>query len=443
LTVEDNGKKRVAVTGIGMVTPLGNDASTTWKALVDGKSGIARIASFDPSGFPTRIAAEVKGFDVDAVGDRKLLKYAVPFARFALAAADEAIRDAGIRPAPATAERWGLVSGSGMMTAEFAFLERFRKEFAADGEIDDAKLGREGEGRSFMSSPEFTRHQSVTAQALLHRRFGIRGYSANVHTACASGGQALGLAMRLIRRGQAECVLAGGYDSMITPVGLTGFCLLTALSTDNDEPERASRPFDRTRNGFVLGEGAAFLVLEQWRAARERGAKIYAELAGEGNSLSSYRITDSHPSGDGPIQSMRWALRDAGETTETIDYVNAHGTSTQMNDLCETNAMKAVFGERAGEVAVSSTKGQTGHLIAAAGAVEGAICALAIRDSKIPMTANLTDPDPQCDLDYVPGAPRDKKVDVALSNSFGFGGSNSSVIFRSPERSERSGGSHE
>lgn len=443
MILEDNGKKRVAVTGIGMVTPLGNDAPTTWTALVDGKSGIAPIASFDPSGFPTRIAAEVKGFDADVVGDRKLLKYAVPFTRFALAAAEEAIRDAGIRPAPATAERWALVSGSGMMTAEFSFLERFRKEFAPDGEIDYAKLGREGVGRGFMSSPEFARHRTVTAQALLHRRFGIRGYSANVHTACASGGQALGLALRLIRCGQADCVLAGGYDSMITPVGLTGFCLLTALSTDNDEPERASRPFDRTRNGFVLGEGAAFLVLEQWRAARERGATIYAELAGEGNSLSSYRITDSHPSGDGPIQSMRWALRDAGETTETVDYVNAHGTSTQMNDLCETNAMKAVFGDRAGEVAVSSTKGQTGHLIAAAGAVEGAICAMAIRDSKIPMTANLTEPDPQCDLDYVPGAPRDKKIDVALSNSFGFGGSNSSVIFRSPERSERRGGSHE
>jgi beta-ketoacyl-acyl-carrier-protein synthase II len=443
LIVKDNGKRRVAVTGIGMVTPLGNDAPTTWKALVDGKSGIAGIASFDPSGFPTRIAAEVKGFSADVVEDRKLLKYAVPFTTFALAAADEAIRDAGIRPTLATAERWGLVSGSGMMTAEFAFLERFRREFAADGEIDYAKLGREGVGRGFMSSPEFARHQTVTAQALLHRRFGIRGYSANVHTACASGGQALGLAMRLIRRGQADCVLAGGYDSMITPVGLTGFCLLTALSTDNDEPEKASRPFDRTRNGFVLGEGAAFLVLEKWQAARERGATIYAELAGEGNSLSSYRITDSHPSGDGPIQSMRWALRDAGETTETVDYVNAHGTSTQMNDLCETNAMKAVFGDRAREVAISSTKGQTGHLIAAAGAVEGVICTLAIRDSKVPMTANLTDPDPQCDLDYVPGAPRDKKVDVALSNSFGFGGSNSSVIFRSPERSERRAESHE
>jgi 3-oxoacyl-(acyl-carrier-protein) synthase len=243
--------------------------------------------------------------------------------------------------------------------------------------------------------------------------------------------------MRLIHDGQADYVLAGGYDSMITPVGMAGFCLLTALSTDNDEPQRASRPFDRTRTGFVLGEGAAFLVLEDWQKARERGATIYAELAGEGNSLSSYRITDSHPSGDGPIQAMRWALEGAGETVEDVDYINAHGTSTQMNDLGETNAMKAVFGEAARKLAISSTKSQMGHLIAAAGAVEGAICVLAIRDSVVPMTANLTSPDPECDLDYVPEGPRKLKVDVAMSNSFGFGGSNSSILFRSPERAEQ------
>ncbi len=431
-------RRAVAITGMGMVTPLGNDAPSTWKALLDQESGIARIASFDPSGFPTQIAAEVKGFQIEeAVEAPKLLKYSVPFTAFALAAAEEAIRDSGIHPTPATASRWGLVGGSGMMTAEFEFLQRFQAEFAADGEVDYARLGKEGE--RFMSSPEFARHRTVTGQALLHRRFGIRGYSANVHTACASGGQALGLAMRLIRGGQADYVLAGGYDSMITPVGMTGFCLLTALSTDNDEPHRASRPFDRTRTGFVLGEGAAFLVLEDWQSARERGATIYAELAGEGNSLSSYRITDSHPSGDGPIQAIRWALEDAGATVEDVDYVNAHGTSTQMNDLGETNAIKAVFGEAATRLAISSTKSQMGHLIAAAGAVEAVICALAIRDSVVPMTANLTSPDPACDLDYVPEGPRKMRVDVALSNSFGFGGSNSSVLFRSPERTEQRG----
>ena len=429
-------RRAVAVTGIGMVTPLGNDAPSTWKALLDQKSGVARIASFDPSGFPTQIAAEVKGFRVEeAVEAPKLLKYTVPFTAFALAAAEEAIRDSGIHPTAATASRWGLVGGSGMMTAEFEFLQRFQAEFAADGEVDYARLGKEGE--RFISSPEFAKHRTVTGQALLHRRFGIRGYSANVHTACASGGQALGLAMRLIRGGQADYVLAGGYDSMITPVGLTGFCLLTALSTDNDEPHRASRPFDRTRTGFVLGEGAAFLVLEDWQKARERGATIYAELAGEGNSLSSYRITDSHPSGDGPIQAIRWALEDAGATVEEVDYVNAHGTSTKMNDLGETNAIKAVFGDAAKKIAVSSTKSQMGHLIAAAGAVEGVICVLAIRDSIVPMTANLTSPDPECDLDYVPEGPRKMRVDLALSNSFGFGGSNSSILFRSPEQAEQ------
>jgi 3-oxoacyl-[acyl-carrier-protein] synthase II len=434
--VSKEKRRAVAVTGIGMVTPLGNDAPSTWKALLDRESGIARITSFDPSGFPTQIAASVKGFKIkEAVESPKLLKYTLPFTAFALAAAEEAIRDSGIHPTVATARRWGLVGGSGMMTAEFEFLQRFQAEFAADGEVDYARLGREGE--RFISSPEFARHRTVTGQALLHRRFGIRGYSANLHTACASGGQALGLAMRLIHDGQADYVLAGGYDSMITPVGMAGFCLLTALSTDNDEPQRASRPFDRTRTGFVLGEGAAFLVLEDWQKARERGATIYAELAGEGNSLSSYRITDSHPSGDGPIQAMRWALEGAGETVEDVDYINAHGTSTQMNDLGETNAMKAVFGEAARKLAISSTKSQMGHLIAAAGAVEGAICVLAIRDSVVPMTANLTSPDPECDLDYVPEGPRKLKVDVAMSNSFGFGGSNSSILFRSPERAEQ------
>jgi 3-oxoacyl-[acyl-carrier-protein] synthase-1/3-oxoacyl-[acyl-carrier-protein] synthase II len=324
-----------------------------------------------------------------------------------------------------------------MMTTDFEYLRRFQREFAADGEIDLARFGREGE--RFISSPEFVRHRAVAGQGLLHTHYDIRGYSANLHTACASGGQALGLAMRLIRSGEVDFVLAGGYDSMINPVGLAGFCLLGAVSTDNDQPTGASRPFDNTRNGFVLGEGAAFLVLEDWRAARERGATIHAELAGEGNSLSSYRITDSHPSGDGPIQAMRAALDDAGESADAVDYINAHGTSTAMNDLCETNAIKAVFGERARSIAISSTKSQMGHLIAAAGAVEGAICVLAIKNSTVPMTANLRSPDAECDLDYVADGVRSMRVDVALSNSFGFGGSNSCVLFRSPDRSEGRG----
>ena len=431
-------RARVAITGIGMVTPLGNDVAATWNALLGGESGIREITGFDASGFPTRIAAEVRGLCAeDAVGDRKFLKFATAFSLFALAAAEEAVRDAGVRPIPATAERWGLVCGSGMMTQEFEFLQRFQREFAPDGEIDVARLGAEGE--RFISPPEFARHRAVAGQALLHKRYGIRGYSANLHTACASGGQALGMAMRVIRSGQADYVLAGGYDTMINPVGLAGFCLLGAVSTDNDRPAEASRPFDRTRNGFVLGEGAGFMVLEDWQQARDRGAKIYAELAGEGNSLSSYRITDSPPSGDGPIQAVRGALSDAGESVDAIDYVNAHGTSTPMNDLSETNAIKAVFGDRAADLAVSSTKSQMGHLIAAAGAVEGVICALAIEHSTAPMTMNLKTPDPECDLDYVTQGCRSMQIDVALSNSFGFGGSNSCLVFRSPRRAEMRG----
>jgi 3-oxoacyl-[acyl-carrier-protein] synthase-1/3-oxoacyl-[acyl-carrier-protein] synthase II len=324
-----------------------------------------------------------------------------------------------------------------MMTMDFDFLQRFQQEFASAGEIDLARLGSEGE--RFISSPEFARHRAVAGQALLHGRFGIRGYSANLHTACASGGQALGMAMRVVRSGQADYVLAGGYDTMINPIGLAGFCLLGAISTDNDRPTSASRPFDLTRNGFVLGEGAGFMVLEDWHRAADRGARIYAELAGEGNSLSSYRITDSPPSGDGPIQAIHGALEDAGETVDTIDYVNAHGTSTPMNDLSETNAIKAVFGERAYGLAVSSTKSQMGHLIAAAGAVEGVICALAIKNSMAPMTSNLENPDPECDLDYVSEGCRPMRIGAAMSNSFGFGGSNSCLIFRSPQRAEMPG----
>jgi 3-oxoacyl-(acyl-carrier-protein) synthase len=238
--------------------------------------------------------------------------------------------------------------------------------------------------------------------------------------------------MKLIRRGLADGVLAGGFDSMINPVGVAGFCLLSALSTDNDAPEHASRPFDITRNGFLLGEGAGFLVLEEWEAARRRGAHIYAELAGDGNSLSSYRITDSPPDGDGPIQSMRQALADAGATISEVDYINAHGTSTLMNDRSEAAAIRAVFGERTKEVAVSSTKSSMGHLIAGAGAVEVAVCALAIRHGELPVNANLRELDPECDLNIVRGDAARREVRIAISNSFGFGGSNSCVALRRP-----------
>jgi beta-ketoacyl-acyl-carrier-protein synthase II len=428
-------RRRVAVTGIGLVTPLGNDTATTWRALLDGRSGVAAIAGFDASGFPVRIAAEVKGFGaLERPQDAKLLKLANRAHRFALAAADEAIADAGVRPDEATATRWACVAGAGMLGWDFDDLAAFQRDFAAGGELDEKRLF--AAGAASVDPIAFCRAQANAGVALLTHRFAIRGYASTVHTACASGGQAIGTAMRLVRRGVADRALCGGFDSMIHPLGLAGFCLLQALSPDNDRPERASRPFDRTRNGFVLGEGAGFLVLEEWELARRRGARIYAELAGDGNSLSSYRITDSHPSGDGPIQAMRQALNDAGVSPSEVDYLNAHGTSTPMNDRGECAAIRSVFGSHADRVAVSSTKSQMGHLIAAAGAVEAALSALAIRDGVLPVNANLAARDPDCDLDFVTGEPRRLAVRAALSNSFGFGGSNSCLVLRRPAGEE-------
>jgi len=424
-------KRRVALTGLGLVTPVGNDVATSWPALLEGRSGVAPISLFDASGFSTRIAAEVKRFDESAItGDRKLLKFANRSHRFALAAAEEAMRDAGIAPTDADAERWACSVGTGMMGVAFDDLAAVHRHSAASGELDAGKLLTDPVALDPMV---FCRSQSTAGVSLLTRRFGIRGYATSVHTACASGGQAIGTALKLIRRGAADRALAGGFDSMISPVGLAGFCLLSAVSADNDTPERASRPFDATRNGFVLGEGAGFVVLEEWESAKARGARIYAELAGDGNSLSSFRITDSPPDGDGPIQSMRAALKDAGATPADVDYINAHGTSTGMNDRSESAAIHAVFGDRAKAVSVSSTKSTMGHLIAAAGACEVVICALAIEHGAMPVNANYRNPDPDCDLNLVVEAPRRQKVRMTLSNSFGFGGSNSCVILRHPD----------
>ena len=424
-------RRRVAITGIGLVTPLGNEVATTWSALVDVQSGAAPITLFDASGFPTRIAAEVKRFDDRVItAPRKYLNYANRSHRFALAAAEEAMRDAGIAPSSDDGDRWGCAVGTGMMGVDYADLAAVQRHSAPEGEIDPHKLLSDA---SAADPRAFCRSQSTAGLALLTRRFGIRGHATSVHTACASGGQAIGTALKLIRRGAVDRALAGGFDSMISPIGLAGFCLLSAVSTDNDTPQRASRPFDATRNGFVLGEGAGFVVLEEWEAARKRGARIYAELAGDGNSLSSYRITDSPPDGDGPIQSMRAALADARATPADVDYINAHGTSTGMNDRSETAAIHAVFGEEAERVSVSSTKSSMGHLIAAAGAVEVAICALAIDRGEMPVNANYRVPDPDCHLNLVLERPRRQKVRMTLSNSFGFGGSNSCVVLRSPD----------
>jgi 3-oxoacyl-(acyl-carrier-protein) synthase len=425
------GRRRVAVTGIGLVTPVGNDTASTWESLLAGRSGIARIRAFDASGFAVQIGAEVKAFDPRTLlGDDPILAFANRSHAFALGAAEQAFRDAGIRPEAASAYRWGCVVGSGMMGVDFSTLVRVQQHAAPDGELHHERLLQP----DFPASPvAFRKSVTNAGLSLLLERYGIRGYASAVHTACASGGQALGTALKAIRRGAVDRILAGGYDSMLNPVGLAGFCLLGALSPDNDAPARASRPFDLTRNGFVLGEGAGFLVLEAWELARQRGARIYAELAGDGNSLSSYRITDSHPSGDGPIQAMAQALADAEASPDAVDYLNAHGTSTLMNDRSECAAVRAVFGAHAMRVAISSTKSVMGHLIAAAGAVEGAICALAIHHKVAPVNANLVELDPECALDIVRDASRPRRIGIALSNSLGFGGSNSCLVFRNPQ----------
>lgn len=422
-------QRRIAVTGLGLVTPVGNDVDTTWSALLSGKSGSAPIASFDASGFSTTFGAEVKGFDPEAaIPNRKLLKYASKSHRFALAAATQALADAGMAPTDADSHRWGLSVGAGMLSVDYEDLKVVHRHAAADGTFNADGLMDPG----FPGNPlAFCRWQANAGQALLTKQFGIRGYATSVHTACASGGQAIGTALKVMRRGQCDVMLAGGFDSMLNPLGISGFCLLGALSTDNDNPTGASRPFDLTRNGFVLGEGAGFLVLEDWGRAVARGAKIYAELAGDGNSLSAYRITDSPPDGNGPIQAIHQALGDAGIRPGDVDYVNAHGTSTGLGDICETKAIKKTFGGHAKNgLLVSSTKSMTGHLLGAAGGVEIAACLMAMKENIVPPTINLDQADPECDLDYIPHTAREAKVDVALSNSFGFGGHNASLLVR-------------
>lgn len=421
--------RRAAITGIGVVSSIGNNTADFWSNLLAAKSGIDVISQFDASSFTCRIAAEVKNFSLSKKKFGKLQKYSVPFTQFALAAAQEALDDAGIMPTATTSPRWGVVAGSGMMTSEWKYWMNFQQAFAnnPDGEIFFKK------NSDFFNITDLGKTLPNSGLDLLLEQYRIKGPATSVHTACASGGQALGLGLEWIRRGEADYVIAGGFDSMINPVGVASFCLLGALSTYNDTPKTASRPFDYTRAGFVLGEGAAFLILEDMEKAKARGARIYAEFAGEGNSLSSYRITDSHPSGDGAIQAIEGALRSAGLSIQDIDYINAHGTSTKMNDFSETNAIKAVFGERAKKIPVSSTKSIVGHLIAGAGALEGAISALCIHHGKVPMTANLTTPDPDCDLDYVTEGVRTQTVNTVLSNSFGFGGSNSCLLFKHPE----------
>jgi 3-oxoacyl-[acyl-carrier-protein] synthase II len=404
------GRRRVVITGVGCVTPLGVTVEDLWQNLIAGRSGVGRTTVFDASRFPTKISAEVRNWDITAEGERaEDWQYCGRHTRFAAGAALQAMRDAGLPKGLETdPTRLGVYLGSGEGQQAFDPFTSMMMAAIEGESLDVAK---------------FTKLGLETLHPLAEVE-----QEPNMLTACAASSQAIGEAVEIIRRGEADVMLSGGCHSMIHPFGVTGFNLLTALSTRNDEPERASRPFDNERDGFVLGEGAAMVVLEELEHAKKRGATIHGELVGYGSTADAYRITDTHPEGRGAEACIGMALADAGLASEAIDYVNAHGTSTDVNDKVETLAIKKVFGERAYKLPVSSTKSMMGHLIAAAGATEAIVCLLAIRDGLLPPTINYENPDPNCDLDYVPNQVREGKCDRALSNSFGFGGQNISLI---------------
>lgn len=423
--------RRVVVTGMGMVSPVGEDMETTWSALLEGKSGVGPISLFDARTFPTRIAAEVKGFQLENYRD-DASRWADHSrnSRFALAAAQMAMDDSGLLEARSGLDRsrFGVYLGAGEGQQDFHRFVKLVYKTSHAGKVDYGEFTRYG--LHDLHPVCEAEQEPGTPAAHLANAFGAKGINANCLTACAASSQAIGEAFEMIRSDCADVILSGGTHSMIHPFGLTGFILLTALSTRNDEPTKASRPFDRDRDGFILGEGAGMLILEELEHARARGAPIYGEIVGYGSTADAFRITDSHDEGRGAIACMREALAGARAAPEDIDYINAHGTSTSVNDSIETLAIKRAFGEAAYHVPISSTKSMMGHLIAAAGSVEAIVCLLTIRDGVLPPTVNLDHPDPDCDLDYIPHVARRKKVDIALSNSFGFGGQNITLILK-------------
>ncbi len=422
------GRRRVVVTGMGCVTPLGLSVEELWQNLVAGKSGVGMTTVFDASRFPTKIAAEVKNWDISHEGEAACdWQYCGRHTKFAAGAALQAMRDAGLpKGLEADPTRLGIYLGSGEGQQAFDAFTSMMMAAIEGGQLDVAKFTKLGL-ETLHPLTEVEQEPNMPAGHLA-ALFDAQGPNLNCLTACAASSQAIGEAVEIIRRGEADVMLSGGCHSMIHPFGVTGFNLLTALSTRNDEPQRASRPFDNERDGFVLGEGAAMVVLEDLEHARRRGAKIHGEVIGYGSTADAYRITDTHPEGRGAEACIKMALADAGLGRDSIDYINAHGTSTDVNDKVETLAIKKVFGERAYQIPVSSTKSMMGHLIAAAGATEMIVCLLAIRDGLLPPTINYENPDPNCDLDYVPNKVREGRCDHALSNSFGFGGQNISLI---------------
>ncbi len=407
--------RRVVVTGLGAVTPLGVGVASTWEAALAGKSGVGPITRFDAKDFSSRIAAEVKGFDPEEYIDRKEIKRMDPFIHYAMAAAHMAMEDSGLSIDSSLATRAGVYMGSGL--GGLSTLERYHKAYLLEG------------GPKKISPFFIPMLISNLAPGHIAMRYGAKGPNIATATACAASSHAIGEAMHAIRNGVCDVVISGGAEATITPLGVGGFCSMKALSTRNDDPAAASRPFDKERDGFLVGEGSAILILEELEFARKRGAKIYAEIRGYGASADAYHVTAPAPGGEGAVRAMAAALADGGIPPESVDYINAHGTSTPYNDLYETMAIKTLFGERAKSIPVSSTKSMTGHLLGASGAVEAMFCSLAIRDGVIPPTINYTTPDPECDLDYVPEGKRVLPVRYALSNSFGFGGTNSVLLF--------------
>jgi 3-oxoacyl-[acyl-carrier-protein] synthase II len=420
-------RRRVVITGVGCVTPMGTDVERVWEGLKHGESGVGYTTVFDASNFPTKISAEVRGFDVSEVGeDTEVWKLRGRHTKFAIGAAKKAVVDSGIEDVSLDPTRFGVYLGSGEGQQDFDSFTRMMVS-ALKGDQFDLALFTKAGLEELHPVAELEQEPNMPAGHLA-AAFNAQGPNSNCLTACAASSQAIGEATEIIRRGDADVMLSGGTHSMIHPFGVTGFNLLTALSTSNDHPTKASRPFDLNRDGFVLGEGAAMVILEELEHAKSRGAKIYGELTGYGSTADAFRITDTHPEGRGAIRCIQMALADARLNLNQINYINAHGTSTSVNDKVETLAIKNVFGPQAYKIPVSSTKSMMGHLIAAAGATELIICLLAIRDGVLPPTINYEHPDPDCDLDYIPNAAREAKCDVALSNSFGFGGQNITLI---------------
>jgi 3-oxoacyl-[acyl-carrier-protein] synthase II len=408
-------ERRVVVTGLGVVTSIGHDVASFWASLIAGRIGIDRVSLFDPSAFACQIGAEVRNWDVNQLMDPKEARRNDRYTHFGFVAAKQAVADSGMDMAKENGDRVGVVIGSGI-----GGMHTYETQLKVLFERGPRKV-------SPFTIPSLIGNM---CSGLVAIEFGARGPNFGTVSACATGTHSLGEAAHAIRRGDADVMVAGGCEAAITPFAYASFCSMKAMSTRNDEPQRASRPFDKNRDGFIMGEGAGILVLESLEHARARGARIYCELAGYAATCDAYHITQPDPEGKGLSMAMKRALASAGATTESIDYINAHGTSTPYNDKFETLAIKQVFGDRAHSLPISSTKSMTGHLLGAAGGIESVICVKTIQEGLIAPTMNLEEPDPDCDLDYVPNRAREAAVRTALSNNLGFGGQNASIVFR-------------